>query len=187
MNFFDELEAEGVTDEQMKDFAKGTEPIKPGKYHVRLDGANGKTAAMSGNEGTELTFTLLNGADAGREVKETLWHSGKDETATKKMKGRAILFGAKLGLLKKNKSGVYLLCDGLRDLSDCLGNECVIELTNEEYVNKQGKKGIATRMTWAGIWSCDEPEARGVVKKSATAGQATAAKVAAKKFDASEL
>lgn len=187
MSFFDELVDVEITEDQLKDLSKPTEVIKPGKYHVMLDGSSPKTAG-SGNEGTELTFKILSGPFAEREVKETLWHAGNNEAATKKMKGRMIVFGAKLGILKKNAAGSYVPADGKRDFSDVLGAECVIEVTNEEYEKKGGGKGIATRMTWAGIWRCDEPDARGVVKKSATSEQKAApAKSSAKKFDPSEL
>ena len=189
MDFFNELETAGVTDETLADFAKGANPPPPGKYHVVLDGQRETTAKQSGNAGTELHFKILaakNADDIGYTIKETLWHAGKDDAATKKMQQRAILFGAKLGLLVKNAKGTYERAKGKSDFADCLGAEAVIEITHEKYKTDKGKEGTACRMAWGGIYTLADKEAKGVTTAK-TDGAKVAAAPSRKKFDPSEL
>lgn len=195
MSFFDELDSAPVTDDDLTNFAKGNNPQPPGKYHVTLDGARETTAKESGNTGTELHFKIVaakNPDDIGYEIKETLWHTGKDDAATKKMQQRAILFGAKLGLLVKNARGTYQKAEGKSDFTDCLGSECVIEVGHEKYTSaKSGKPGVACRMSWGGIYGLADKEAKGVIvakSEPAKAGAALAKPTGGKKkFDPSEL
>lgn len=189
MDFFNELESAGVTDDVLADYAKGSNPPAPGRYHVILDGARETTAKNSGNAGTELHFKIIaakNPDDVGYTIKETLWHTGKDDAATKKMQQRAILFGAKLGLLVKNAKGTYERAKGKSDFTDCLGAQAVIEVGHEKYKTDKGKEGIACRMSWGGIYTLADKEAKGVIvaKGDGTAKPAAPGK---KKFDPSEL
>lgn len=192
--FLDEDLVGGYSDGDLEQIAKGNELPPKGKYHVALTGAGPKTAQTSGATGTELVFTVASGAHAGHEFRETLWDTGRDDSATKKLTDRKFLFGSRLGLVVKDAAaGRYVLANGKRDLLDCLGHECVIEIDHEPYTNqKTGKQGVVARMTWAGIWRKDDPAAKAVVKtptKPATPATATntAPGQQRRQFDPSEL
>lgn len=179
-----DLDDENATADKIEQFQKTGGLVPEGKYHVRLDGWK-PTSAQSGLTGEELHYVIASGPFEGAEITDTLWNSDKDGA-----KRRAMLFGHRLGLLVRN-GAKFKKAPGKESFADCIGAECVVEVKHEEYVNKKGKKGIALRITFNGVWGVDDPSVKSLVKaapaKSPGAKPDEPAKAPKKKVDTSEL
>jgi hypothetical protein len=184
MGFFSE-ELPEYTAADVDAYAAKANVPPPGKYLATLDGASEKTS-KTGNTGDELVFRLTGGEYDGHEVKETLWHTGKDEDATKKMVDRGVMFATRLGLMVPGKGGKLIIKQGCTGFGDILGSQCVIEIEHEEYTTKDGKKGTAARLKYKGIFAVTDPSVKAIASgdKSGAVTKPTATKT---KFDASQL
>lgn len=139
--------------------------VPPGKYHARLDGASDITSKRTGNAGVELEYELLAGPFAGTKVKDTVWLpvAGDDPVKAAKAKNRFFLIGHRLGLLKPNPKGRgYVMVDCKEGFGDCLGKECVIEVTHRKWQSDDGREGVALNVTYGGVFALDSKEAKGV-------------------------
>ena len=153
--------------------------IPVGKYHVRLDGSADRTA-KTGLTGTELVFTILTGAFAEREVKDTLWNGDSDAG-----KNRRVLFGHRLGLLAIDKATKkYVRVEGKTGFEDCLGAEVVIEVSHEPDQKDPAKKWV--RLAYA-IYAVDDPKVKDVPKAKKAEKKAAPPKAKKGTVDTSEL
>jgi hypothetical protein len=163
--------------QQIDQFQKSGGKLPNGRYHCRLDGCK-PVSTPKGSTGEELTFVIVGGPFAGQEISETLWDSDKE--AAKK---RVVLFASRLGLLVRSKeNGKFAKAPGKHGFGDCFGAECVLEVKEEEYTKKDGGKGTACRVTFAGIWNVNDPEVKSVAK-----GKAGSVPTKPKGVDAAEL
>lgn len=171
------VDLDTVSPDAIDQFAKSGGILPAGKYHCRLDCAK-DTTANSGTPGEELHFAVIGGPFAGQEIKETIWKSDKEGS-----KNRLVLFASRLGLLKRDGAR-FVPVEGKHSFADCIGADCVLEVAHEEYTNKQGKKGTAVRVTFAGIWNTNDPAVKNV-PKGKVSGEGAAPKK--KVVDTSEL
>lgn len=169
-----------INPDTVDEAAKSGGLVPEGKYHVRLDGA-GDSTAKTGTTGTELTFVILTGKLAGKEVKETVWNSDKDAG-----KNRLLLFASRLGLLTRNdKAKKFERVKDRNSFQDCIGAECVIEVVHREYEKKDKSKGKIANVSFGGIWTVDDKDVKDVPK--AKAGTKPAPAPAPKKVDTSGI
>jgi hypothetical protein len=176
----DDLPLDDINPDTVDQVAKSGGLVPPGKYHARLDGA-GDVTSKNGTQGTELTFTILTGTFAGSEVKETIWSSEND-----KAKIRLVLFASRLGLLAVDpKTKKYARVKDKHTFQDCLGAECVIEVSHREYEKRDKTKGHAAQVTFGGIWKLDDSAVKDVPR--AKAGAKPAAAPAKAKVDTSGI
>jgi hypothetical protein len=176
----DDLNLDGIDPNKVDDLPNSGGLVPEGKYHVRLDGA-GDTISSGGTQGTELTFVILTGKNAGQEVKETVWVSDNE-----KAKNRLVRFASRLGLLVRNtKTNKYERVKDKHTFQDCIGAEVVIEVAHREYEKKDKSKGKAANVTFGGIWTVDDKEVKDVPK--AKAGTKPPPAAAPKKVDTSGI
>lgn len=166
MSLVDDLLGFGEDPENAESQMKNGGLVPEGKHYARLDGVR-EVEANSGSRGRELTFTVLAGPGKGGEVRETLWlNTDKD-----KSKIRQLIFGHRLGLLKKapgpNGKSVYQGVEGKHDFTDCLGAECVLDVKHEEYVRKDGKKGMSAILQFEGVFSPTDERCKDVPRVAA--------------------
>lgn len=98
------------------------ELVPPGEYHVRVVGAK-PYAAQSGNEGTNLDLSIVDGEQAGRRVFDTLWHSA---ASLPRMRAAAEAFGCPL--------------KGFDPLVDLTGREAIAVVRHETYNERTREK-----------------------------------------------
>jgi Fe2+ or Zn2+ uptake regulation protein len=134
------------------------------------------------NRGWKFNFEIIAGVAKGATVEEVLWKpKGENEKSDATTRNRILLFGHRLGLLKKVKdaSGKEATAEveGKHDFCDCLGATAFIEVVHEkEKYEKNGKEKEITKvkLTFNGLLSPDDKKVKGVV----TAGAGTAAEAA---------
>lgn len=135
--------------------------------------------------GWKFTFEILAGVGKGVTIEEVLWKpKGEDAKKDATTRNRVLLFGHRLGLLKKvvvDGKEASAEVEGKHDFCDCLGAVTFIELKHEERSyedekSKTTKKIKEAKLTFNGLLSADDKKVKGV----ATASGATAAAVASK-------
>jgi hypothetical protein len=161
-----------MTEADVNDFASKSFVPPPGKYPAMLSGWT-ETSSQSGNTGEELTFTITAGQQKGSEVKDTLWHRGKDDNSTKMMQSRAAMFGSRLGLLVAGLGGKLTKATGKTGLKSCLGVACVIDVINEKYTKKDGTEGVKAKLAYKGIYAASDPTVKAILEGVTTPPLAT--------------
>ena len=158
--------------ETLENYAKSGGLVPEGNYHVRLAGAKTVTSKQKGLPGHELHFEILGGPSTGQEVKETLWEAGADSTDKQRTaaNNRLLIFGLRLGLLRKKADGKIEFTPGKQDFSDVIGAEAIIEVKHEEYKKEDGGKGKSAKVPFTGIHYLTDPIAKTAVKGSSAAG-----------------
>lgn len=169
-----DFDLDQIDGQQIDTFQQSGGRVPDGKYHVRLDGVKPGTTP-NGKEYQELTLVIVGGPHAGNEIRETLWASDKPAGVK-----RLVLFGSKLGLLVRGEGGKFKKAEGKYSLGDCLGAEVVVEVKAEDWA-KGDKRGTRLAVTFAGIWSVNDPAVKSVAKGKAGAVPAKRA------VDAAEL
>lgn len=139
----------------------------------------------SDGRGWKLTFEIIAGPGKGATVEEVLWKpKGENEKKDATTRNRVLLFGHRLGLLKRvtGRDGKDATeeVEGKHDFCDCLGATCFVELVHEKrkYEVKGVEKEITeAKLTFAGLLSPDDKKVKDVPKAS---GGAAAAAVSGK-------
>lgn len=136
--------------------------------------------------GWKMLFEIIAGPGKGATVEDVLWKpKGENEKNDAGTRNRILLFGHRLGLLKKvqGKDGKEstVEVEGKHDFCDCLGATVFIEVHHEkEQYEKHGKAREITKakLTFAGLLGADDKKVKGVAVAAGSAA-ATAAKAAA--------
>lgn len=179
-----------VTEIEKQMAAGGLAP--EGVHHAILDAVG----AIPGcdNRGWKLTFLIVAGAGNGMRVEETLWKpkGDGDEKKDGKVRNRILLFGHRLGLLKRDGNGNLVEIEGKYDFGDCIGATCFIEVKHEEEEWTPPGKTVAVKMkkaklTFDGVLSPEDKRCKDVPKASGLAAAAAGAGAAAKRDDFGKL
>lgn len=159
-----------------------------GTYHVKL------SAVESQDDGEHtpsenLTFQVLGGTvpgQAGKQITERLYLSGRDEDKTKKAIQRAMGFGKRMGVYTEADAKALKAIE----FEKAIGKTFIIEVVDGSYTDKvTGDKKEMVRLGYMGVWRDDSPDApecprvgKPALKKPAPAtnGKAEPAKPAAK-------
>lgn len=136
--------------------------------------------------GWKMNFEIIAGPGKGATVEEVLWKpKGENEKNDATTRNRILLFGHRLGLLKKVKGAdgkdATQEVDGKHDFCDCLGVTTFIELVHEkEKYEKNGKEKEITKakLTFNGLLSADDKKVKDVAKAAGGAGAAAVSKAA---------
>lgn len=147
-----------------------------GVYHAVLDVAKPHTF-NSGTTIQKLKFKIIGGPYAGKTVEEELWPPANETDAEKKKKkiARNAIFMHRLGLVRKVKDpstgkDKTEPVPGKRDLGDCVGTVCFIDVKHkEEEYTKDGRKIKFTKavLAFEGILSPDDKRVKDVPKGTA--------------------
>lgn len=169
--------------------------VPEGVHHAVLETAG--AIPNADGRGWRLTFKVIAGAGDGGTVEEALWKpKGDDEKKDAKTRNRVLMFGHRLGLVKRDKDGKLVEVEGKHDFCDCLGAPCFIEVKHEdEEWEKDGKKRSIkkAKLTFEGVLSPDDkrvkdvPKAKNIPVPSAVGQPAGAGAAGAKKDDYSDL
>ncbi len=125
--------------------------LPPGKYPAILIGAKRGTSKEKETPFWDLTFSITGGAFKGSEVNDKIYI-----TDNSKSKDRLVIFGHRLGLLKKKEDGSgYVKVEGKTDLTDCIDTVCVIETILEPDQKDPNKKWV--RLAFGGVFTPDDP------------------------------
>lgn len=160
-----------------------------GIHHAVLTTAGGIPNADG--RGWRLTFEIIAGPGKGMTVEEALWKpKGDDAKKDQKTRNRVLLFGHRLGLMKKVKdpatgkeSSVEI--EGKHDFCDCLGATTFVELQHEEEKYDKGgveRKITKAKLTFHGLYDADEKKVKDAIaagKLAVAGGAAVAASKAA--------
>ena len=147
-----------------------------GVHHAVLDGV-GEIPGCEGR-GWKLTFKILAGPGEGSVVSDKLWKpKGDDAAKDKKTANRILLYGHRLGLLKRGDGGSLTEVEGKHDFNDCYGAACFIEVRHvEEEYDEKDKDGRLTgkkkhikkaELTWEGLLSPDDKKCKDVPRGKA--------------------
>jgi hypothetical protein len=161
---------------EIEDSMKGNGLPAIGLHHAVLEGCR-EVTANSGSTGFELRFKVIGGASKGAEVKETLWLSDKERA-----KNRVLLFMHRLGMLNKvSKNGQehFLPVAGKNELHDCLGAEVVIDVSEHETREANGKKYTNAVLSFEGVLRLDDKRAEKVARGNAAEAKASVASAGA--------
>ena len=141
--------------------------------------------------GWKLTFEIIAGPGKGATVEEVLWKpKGENEKKDATTRNRVLLFGHRLGLLKKvsgpDGKDATAEVEGKYDFCDCRGATCFVELHHEEreYTDEKSKakrKITEAKLTFAGLLSPDDKKVKDVPKASGDAAAAAVSSKAASK------
>lgn len=163
-------------DDVEKNMASGGLPPE-GVHHAVLEGAEGPS---EGRNGHKLTFKIIAGPGEGTTVEDVLWRpKGADAKKDKAIVNRTLVFGSRLGLLKRDRDGNLAEVEGKYGFGDCLGAACFIEIRHEEEEyqpkDKDGrphgglKKIKKAKLTFEGVLSPDDKKCKDVPKGNAAA------------------
>lgn len=170
-------------DVSLGDIEKGMQSgdLPPEGVHHAVLTAVGPIPNCDGR-GWKMTFEILAGPGKGATVEDVLWKpKGDDEKKDAKTRNRILLFGHRLGLLKKvTKDGKEVTEEvaGKHDFCDCLGATCFIEVQHEqEEYTKDGKKRQITKakLTFNGLLSPDDKKVKDAKVPTATGAAVQAA------------
>ena len=141
-----------------------------GDYHVTISTVHEGTmppdkdgqAKMITNGGFSVTCEVMHGEHA--EKKFTLVfnnpnYSHKDQGAFARKKQAAFCFAC--DLIKPGVSGAQEV-----NLQDAVGSQCIVELEQEEYDDKDGKKQQRVQLKYAGIYHIDDPRAKKIPRNT---------------------
>jgi hypothetical protein len=132
--------------------------------------------------GWKFEFEIVAGPGKGAVIEEALWKpKGDDPKKDAVTQRRVLLFGHRLGLLKKVKGAggkdETVEVEGKHDFCDCLGTTCFIKIKHEE--EKYEKNGVEkkikkAKLEFAGLLAPDDKEVKGVPVASGNAAAAAA-------------
>ena len=118
--------------------------------------------------GWKLVFRVIAGPGNGAEVEDVLWRpKGEDAKKDAKMQNRVMLYGHRLGVLRRDDNGKLVEFDPPRDFCDRLGAACFIEVTHRdrEYEKNGTKQKIReAQLTFEGVLSPDDKKVKDVAK-----------------------
>jgi hypothetical protein len=186
MSFFSDVDLNKKVDSVVAMMEAGGN-VPPGFYRAILGGAKEVTSASKGTPGCELTFEIKGGPFNGATVSDTLWKTDSD-----RLQDRIILFGLRLGVLVRDpKTGEPVQVEGKSDFMDVLDTEVIIEVIEDEFEGKDGRKSKIARVAFGGIYTKDDKKASEKIGKPPAAKSSTSkteAKPAEKKkFDTASL
>lgn len=116
--------------------------IPAGRYTAFLQDAIDETSVGDKNV-SKLTFEIADGPYAGRKIKATVFHEGKDAESTKTCQLHLRRYMKRLAVMEEFDKGDgtkgHRFCDGMAGFEDAIGNECVIEVIQraEDKFNSQ--------------------------------------------------
>jgi len=159
MGMFDDFDLESLDAEKIEKDIESGGVIPAGKYNSKLVGYVPKE--RDNGMAHELTFQIVEGEYAGREVKHTLYPSTKSGDAAQRAKNVVIHFSRCLGLIHKvtvNGKQKYEEVHKGHTFGDRLGQSCVIEviidvsdLLDKDTKKPTGKKWTSNRLSMFGI------------------------------------
>lgn len=139
--------------------------------------------------GWKFTFDVIAGPGKGASIEEVLWKpKGENAKSDATVTNRIMLFGHRLGLLKKvvgaDGKEVSAEVEGKHDFCDCLGATCFLEVKHQEREYKDEKSGVMkkikeAKLSFGGLIAPDDKKIK--EQKVATATTATAAAVVGNK------
>jgi hypothetical protein len=138
--------------------------IPEGRYHIQWSDAI-RDGQPSQTSYVRLRYTVLAGTDpsaVGAVGEERLYE-------TEKAMKRAGIFCRRLGLVDESAFGKVSSIDW----AVIIGQEAVIEVKDEEFERRDGSKGVASRITFAGVWGVDDARTRDVPRGKPTTPKVT--------------
>jgi len=165
-----ELFAENATAvvDDVETAASSSGELPPGKYHVRLEGAQQKD--VGDMPVWELSFLIIGGAFKGRKTRYSLWLGTKEtdkegnakskeklEEDKKRIRNEFWHAAGVLGLATKTKGtdgkDIYKMAQGKRDFRDVVGAECVVETGLRATKDKDGNDKKYSEVKMFGIYA----------------------------------
>lgn len=164
--------------------------LPPGKYHVRLEGAQNKSI---GNMPVwEMSFVVLAGQFAGRKVRYSLWLGTKEddkdgnpksadklETDKKRISNSfwhaAGVLGLAVQVAGADGKKVYKKAPGRHDFRDCLGADCIVETILNGFKDASGNDKRIAEVKMFGIHATSDPKATKGVTMATTNGSGNGA------------
>jgi hypothetical protein len=143
-----ELDLTGIGEDDLE----GDFRCTPGRYHIHINDASRDEKLV--NPCCRLRYTILNGTDpsaVGMVLEERLYF-------TERARKRAATFAKRLQILDP---GAYGKSSSI-DFTPVIGMQAIVEIHDEEYTKKDGSKGKSSKITFAGIWSVDDPRTKDV-------------------------
>jgi hypothetical protein len=140
-----------LTDLSEEDLEQGNH-CPPGKYHVVF--TDTARDAKSNNPCLRLKYQILAGTDpsaVGTVLEERLYFSDKAQK-------RAAIFAHRLGIIDASAFGTR----STLDWSALVGTQAVVEVIEEQFERKDGGKGTASKISFAGVWSLDDDRGKDV-------------------------
>jgi hypothetical protein len=144
-----EFDLSGVTEASLE---RG-DRVPPGKYHIEIT-----NAVMDGEASSpcvRLRLAILAGTTpsaAGTTLEESLFLTPRALNRTK-------LILHRLGVIEKGHLGRK----GIKvKWNDLVGRQAIAEVTEEKFTKRDGSEGVASKITYAGVWSLDDDRAKDV-------------------------
>ena len=167
--------------EDVESAAANAGELPPGKYHVRLEGAQNKS--VNDKPLWDMSFVVIAGGCVGRKVRYSLWlgvsetdkegnskPAEKLEADKKRVRDEFWHAAGVLGLAVKtsgaNGKSVYKRAPGKRDFRDVLGADCVVETTVRSYKDASGNDKRNAEVKMFGIFTTNDAKAKDVSKAS---------------------
>ena len=105
------------------------------------------------------TFSVVAGPYTGRKVFERLFLSDKNNK-------RVVMFGSRLGLIAEKELGKESV---RKSWGGAVGKQVVIDVETRPYEKKDGSPGVATNLTYGGLFKLDDPKVADVVREAGAA------------------
>lgn len=139
----------------------------PGRYHAIVKMADD---SMEKSDKIVVEFDVLSGTMPGQEgTSLTEWFpiAGADEAKTKTCLARLSRLAMALGLLRPGEKADV-------DFGQARGRQCVIEVEENKYKDRDGNEKTGVRCSFCGFWSLGHAEVADVPKDAKLAAMASA-------------
>jgi hypothetical protein len=148
-----ELDLSGLSEEDLDQ----DNHCPSGRYHIHI--VDAIRDAKSQIPCLRLRYVILAGTNTsavGCILDERLFFSEKAQK-------RAAIFAKRLGLIDADAFGKRSTVNW----STAIGLQAIVEIIEEEYEKKDGGKGTASKISFAGIWSLDDDRGKDVPRGKA--------------------